>query len=99
MRLGRARPADIRLAPRLRRTDRTTRRNGFRLMHMAGNVRELTADPWRENYAAAVEDSSVVVRGGSYADPAERLRSAAREGIARTHSDAQTGFRILRDLP
>lgn len=79
--------------------DRTTRRNGYRLLHMAGNVRELTADAWRQNYSAPVESESVAVRGGSYADPADRLRCAAREAIARTHADAQTGFRIVRDLP
>lgn len=79
-------------------SDRTTRRNGYRLMHMAGNVRELTADSWRASYENEPDDSSVSVRGGSYADPPDRLRSAAREALDRSVSDSKTGFRVVRDL-
>lgn len=78
--------------------DRTTRQNGFRLMHIVGNVREWTADPWRETYVAPPVGNQVVLRGGSYADPAHRLRSAARQGAAIDLADGETGIRVVRDL-
>ena len=78
--------------------DRTTRPNEFHLLHVAGNVREWTGDVWRANYNSDAEDGTRALRGGSYADPPERLRSAAREGAAEQYSDARTGFRLARDL-
>ena len=42
--------------------------------------------------------SSRVVRGGSYSDPGERLRSAAREPFGQTQSDATTGIRVVREV-
>jgi formylglycine-generating enzyme required for sulfatase activity len=78
--------------------DRTTRYNGFRLWHVAGNVREWTADPWRENYNSDPDPQMRAVRGGSYADSADRLRSAARSGESVSYFDAKTGFRVAREL-
>jgi formylglycine-generating enzyme required for sulfatase activity len=80
--------------------DRTTPENAWRLSHVIGNVREWTSDPWRANYEATeVDPDRRVIRGGSYADPAENLRSAFRESAAVSYFDAKTGFRVLRELP
>ncbi len=83
--------------------DRSLNRNEFRLYHIIGNVREWVADTWAETYAGAAADGSAhsgggehVVRGGSYADAADALRSAARLPLAT--SDAQTGFRLVRQV-
>lgn len=89
------------------KSDRTINRNPFRLYHMSGNVREWTLDSWYPNYEAAGSDGSArmnevdalrVVRGGSYSDPGDRLRSAAREPLDRSHRDTMTGFRVIREL-
>jgi formylglycine-generating enzyme required for sulfatase activity len=91
----------------LPRTDRTVNRNPFRLYHMSGNVREWMQDAWYPNYENAPLDGSArlseagtlkVVRGGSYADPGAKLRSAARESLDRSHNDAMTGFRVVREV-
>ncbi|HSR62886.1 MAG TPA: SUMF1/EgtB/PvdO family nonheme iron enzyme [Gammaproteobacteria bacterium] len=91
----------------LPKSDRSINRNEFRLYHMVGNVREWVLDPWHDNYNGAPADGSVyggsgintrVVRGGSYADPAEALRSAARLSLGADKADNQTGFRILQEL-
>ena len=71
---------------------------------MVGNVREWVADTWYEGYSAAPEDGSArisstnefVVRGGSYADSSEALRSGAREKLS--SADNYTGFRVLQEL-
>jgi len=82
-------------------------RNPFRLYHMSGNVREWVSDAWYDNYEGAPNDGSArtsaaatsrVVRGGSYADSAPSLRSAAREPIVQTNRDSETGFRVVREI-
>lgn len=86
--------------------DRSVNRNEFRLFHMVGNVREWVADGWRDHYrdhrgngiAVAPDADRHVVRGGSYADPAERLRSAARTSLGADDADAYTGFRVVRNI-
>ena len=78
--------------------DLTTRPNKFDLFHVAGNVREWTEDTWRANYSAETQSGARALRGGSYADQPDRLRSAARESAEETYSDARTGFRVARDL-
>jgi len=83
--------------------DRSVNRNDFKLYHMLGNVREWVADAWRPNHGGASADGGAqsggdgrhVVRGGSYADRASALRSAARLPLAAT-GDAFTGFRVVR---
>ena len=78
--------------------DKTMPRNGFDLMHTVGNVREWTSDAWRTDYSAQPNQGERAVRGGSFADPPDRLRSAAREGVAESHSGPRTGFRVVREL-
>ena len=78
--------------------DRTTRYNGFRLWHVAGNVREWTVDVWRDRYDADGDPGMRTVRGGSYAEPADRLRSAARTGESVDYFDTKTGFRVVREV-
>ena len=83
--------------------DRSINRNDFKLYHMLGNVREWVADAWRATYANASIDGSAdsggdgryVVRGGSYADRAAALRSAARVPLE-AKGDAYTGLRVVR---
>ncbi|MBK6658043.1 MAG: SUMF1/EgtB/PvdO family nonheme iron enzyme [Proteobacteria bacterium] len=83
--------------------DRSVNRNDFKLYHMLGNVREWVADAWRDNYGGARADGDAasdgdgrrVARGGSYADRAAALRSAARVPLD-GKGDQYTGFRVLR---
>jgi len=72
-----------------------------------GNVREWVADAWQENYRGAPGDGRAhlqpgngkrVVRGGSYADDANSLRSAARNGLPVDTRDKATGFRVVREI-
>jgi len=86
---------------------RVVNRNPFRLYHMSGNVREWVGDAWYPNYEAAPSDGVArvnaaedrrVVRGGSYEDPGDRLRSAARDPLQRSQRDAVTGIRIVREV-
>jgi formylglycine-generating enzyme required for sulfatase activity len=86
--------------------DRSVNRNKFRLYHMIGNVREWVLDVWHENHAGAPSDGGArqgnsdqrVVRGGSFADGADRIRSASRMHLAAQAGDDRTGFRVLREL-
>lgn len=82
--------------------------NAFRLIHTLGNVREWVEDGWAENFSGAPSDGSAVslsannmrvVRGGSYADSAVKLRLSVREGLPAETRDALTGFRVLREVP
>ncbi len=93
------------LSAPLPKSDRTINKNKFRLYHMVGNVREWVADTWHDGYSGAPVDGSAhvdtgvnqyLVRGGSYADPAEALRSGAREKLL--SADNYTGFRVLQEL-
>ena len=90
----------------LPQNDRSVNRNDFRLYHMIGNVREWVIDVWHENHAGAPTDASPrngnsdqhVVRGGSYSDNADNIRSASRLRLSAQTGDAHTGFRILREV-
>jgi len=91
----------------LSRTDHKINRNLFRLYHMSGNVREWTQDAWYPDYDNAPGDGSArglemedlrTVRGGSYSDPGFKLRSAARGPLDRSHRDAMTGIRVVREV-
>ena len=87
------------------KSDRSINKNKFRLYHMVGNVREWVIDTWYEGYSDTPADGSArvdagvtqfVVRGGSYTDSAEALRSGAREQLS--SADNYTGFRVLQEL-
>lgn len=86
--------------------DPTFRANGFGLVHLLGNVREWVQDPWMPDYQHAAADAAPreggsgvrVVRGGSFRDGPERVRPAAREHLDATAKDAQTGFRLAREM-
>jgi formylglycine-generating enzyme required for sulfatase activity len=88
-------------------SERRVNRNPFRLYHMSGNVREWVQDSWYRSHEGAPADGSArvsdtesarVVRGGSYSDIDDRLRSAAREPLGRSHRDSMTGIRVVREV-
>ncbi|HBE53498.1 MAG TPA: serine/threonine protein kinase, partial [Cyanobacteria bacterium UBA11369] len=83
--------------------------NAFGLYDMHGNVWELCADPWHENYHGAPLDGSVwesggknyfrLLRGGSwYADPSE-CRSAYRSNFDTCFGEYDFGFRVVCSSP
>jgi formylglycine-generating enzyme required for sulfatase activity len=72
--------------------------NRFRLLHTVGNVREWVQDAWTEDFKAAPVSGVRVVRGGSHAEGAARLRLSMREGLPEGTRDVLTGFRVVRDL-
>ncbi|RKZ47452.1 MAG: hypothetical protein DRQ58_06685, partial [Gammaproteobacteria bacterium] len=93
------------LSAPLPKSDRSINRNKFRLYHMVGNVREWVADTWHNSYSGAPGDGSArigsagsdyVVRGGSYTDSADALRSGARNNSS--SADNYTGFRVIQEL-
>lgn len=81
--------------------------NPFGLHQVHGNVYEWTEDCWRPSYAGAPSDGSArtqaecgarTIRGGSLADAANALRSAARSGYAPDNRSERIGFRVARSL-
>jgi formylglycine-generating enzyme required for sulfatase activity len=86
--------------------NRAINRNNFRLYHMVGNVQEWVEDGWENSYVNAPSDSQArrgnsherVVRGGSYLDGPDKVRSAYRTFLAADASNAATGFRIVREV-
>lgn len=69
---------------------------GFHDMH--GYLREFTADEWRENHDPATPGTPRrrTIRGGSWKDRHECLRSAYREPIAEEARDDAVGLRCVR---
>ena len=74
---------------------------------MVGNVWEWTEDCWNDNYEGAPADGSPwttgdcsrrVVRGGSWNDDPDILRSAYRVGADSDDRDNDLGFRVARTL-
>ena len=83
--------------------------NAFGLHDVHGNVWEWTEDCWNESYAGAPSDTNVwktgictqrVLRGGSWGDGPEFVRSAFRHhsGIFGSRY-VLDGFRIAMTLP
>jgi formylglycine-generating enzyme required for sulfatase activity len=81
--------------------------NAFGLHDMHGNVWEWCEDVWNANYIGAPADGSRwstgdtscrVVRGGSWNDSPEGLRSALRVRYVPTTRYANNGFRVARTL-
>jgi formylglycine-generating enzyme required for sulfatase activity len=80
--------------------------NAWGLFDMHGYLWEFTSDAWTPSYegvAAMVgprlpkdADAPIVLRSGSWKDPAERLTSAARRSFAQTAADDAVGFRCVR---
>jgi formylglycine-generating enzyme required for sulfatase activity len=82
--------------------------NAFNLYDMLGNVWEWTADCYHETYAGAPADGSAwlagadcdvrALRGGSWYDGPQNLRSASRLRINSEHRNIHIGFRVGRTL-
>jgi formylglycine-generating enzyme required for sulfatase activity len=81
--------------------------NLWGLHDMHGNVQEFTATPWRDShtdlprngvYRRTGDEEWLVVKGGSWFDPAVACRSAARRRRHITEMDTNLGFRVLREL-
>jgi len=81
--------------------------NLWGLHDMHGNVQEFTSSPWRDShvdlprngvYRRVGDEEWVVVKGGSWFDPAVACRSAARRRRHITEMDTNLGFRVLREL-
>ena len=80
--------------------------NDFGLYHMLGNVWEWTADAYVTSYANASTDGNVavigsvgsgrVLRGGSWVNGAQFLRSAGRYNVGPDYRIYDVGFRLVR---
>ncbi|WP_424630776.1 formylglycine-generating enzyme family protein [Bradyrhizobium sp. SYSU BS000235] len=86
----------------------TFKPNAFGLHDMVGNVWEWVEDPWHETYVGAPTDASVwlqdsdpnfrMVRGGSWRNESERVRSASRVRRNRLVEFDTLGFRVARTM-
>jgi formylglycine-generating enzyme required for sulfatase activity len=81
--------------------------NGFGLHDMHGNVSEWVADSFHPDYDGAPRDGSIwdggnpsasIIRGGSWNDDADALRSAYRGRSRTVGSSPFVGFRVARTL-
>ena len=79
--------------------------NAWGLYDMHGYVSEWCADAWRASYKGAPTDGSPwtdaeqkdrVIRGGSFADPADSLRCAFRDHKPMTARSDRIGFRCVK---
>jgi formylglycine-generating enzyme required for sulfatase activity len=81
--------------------------NLWGLFEMHGNVQEFTSTAWLPHHCLSHRDGSpketadpkrIVVKGGSWFDPAVMARSAARMPRLRDELDVNLGFRLVREL-
>jgi formylglycine-generating enzyme required for sulfatase activity len=84
--------------------------NGISLYGMSGNVWEWVEDCWHANYEGAPNDKSAwleaggancgqhVMRGGSYFDGPEDMRTSARDAFDADIRGTGGGFRLAQDL-
>jgi len=82
--------------------------NAFGLYNLQGNAWEWLQDAWHENYSGAPTDGSAwmnggnpggrMVRGGSWANSPQGLRSASRDAFPPDYRRSDTGFRVARTL-
>lgn len=78
--------------------------NAFGIYDMHGNLWEWCADNWLDDYTSSPRDGSsyehkdnlyCVARGGSWHEPAELCRSAARLRVLHSDADEVMGFRVV----
>ncbi|HZM21454.1 MAG TPA: formylglycine-generating enzyme family protein [Anaerolineales bacterium] len=81
--------------------------NAFGLYDMHGNLWEWCEDNWLDDYSSSPRDSSSyqnkdsryrVARGGSWHEPANLSRSAARLRVLQSEADEYTGLRVVCDV-
>ncbi|MHB1678223.1 MAG: formylglycine-generating enzyme family protein [Sulfuriferula sp.] len=82
--------------------------NLWGLHDVHGNVWEVTATPWKPNHVSTSRDGHqvaargrnerIVIKGGSWFDPAIASRSASRWSRLRDELDVNMGFRLVREL-
>jgi formylglycine-generating enzyme required for sulfatase activity len=84
--------------------------NDFGLFDMLGNVAEWCQDSYQDDLRSSMSEprnetdeivdvQQRVVRGGSYQDPIERIRCAARSRYPANETLASVGFRVARNYP
>ena len=73
--------------------------NAFGLHDVHGNAAELVQDCYEDTAGDGTTCSVRVVRGGSWANPPELLRSAYRSWCAPTLRNHLNGFRVARSSP
>jgi formylglycine-generating enzyme required for sulfatase activity len=81
--------------------------NAWGLYDCHGYLWEFTSDPWTDNYSQAPESGDVsvkitdetkafAIRGGSWKDGFEKLKSTSRRRLARDGKDDDIGFRCVK---
>lgn len=83
--------------------------NAWGLYDCHGYLWEFTADPWTDDYTqasdvgdgplkVAEQKKAIVIRGGSWKDHFEKLKSTTRRRIARNDKDDAIGFRCVKSM-